>query len=94
MAGGGRLVVRAQADPETVTILVADTGCGIPPEHLLRVQEPFFTTKPHGNGLGLSICRSILWETGGKLTIDSDPSRGTHVEISVPRASIHQPALA
>jgi two-component system NtrC family sensor kinase len=94
MAGGGRLVVRAQADPEAVTISVADTGCGIPPEHLLRVQEPFFTTKPHGNGLGLSICRSIVWETGGKLTIDSDPSRGTHVEISVPRASIHQPAIA
>ena len=74
MPAGGRLVVRAHADTEIVTISVADTGCGIPPEHLQRVQEPFFTTKPHGNGLGLSICRSILWETGGKLTIDSDPS--------------------
>jgi signal transduction histidine kinase len=94
MPAGGRLMVRAHADPEVVTISVADTGCGIPPEHLPRVQEPFFTTKPHGNGLGLSICRSILWETGGKLTIDSGPSRGTHVEIAVPRASIHQHAIA
>jgi signal transduction histidine kinase len=94
MPVGGRLTVRANAQPDVVAISVADTGCGIPPEHLLRVQEPFFTTKPHGNGLGLSICRSILWEIGGKLTIDSEPDRGTRVEIAVPRATVHQHAIA
>ena len=56
------------------------------------MQEPFFTTKPDGSGLGLSICRSILWEIGGKLTIDSDPDRGTQVDIAVPRATIHEHA--
>ena len=42
-------------------------------ENLVRVLEPFFTTKPHGNGLGLSICRSVLWEVDGTLTIHSQP---------------------
>ena len=94
MAAGGSLVVRALAYPDRVAVSVSDTGSGIAPEHLPRVQEPFFTTKPHGNGLGLSICRSILWEIGGTLRIDSHPDRGTQVEIAVPRATIHQHAIA
>ena len=48
--------------------------------------EPFFTTKPHGNGLGLSICRSVLWEVDGTLTISSEPGNGTHVQVLVPQA--------
>jgi two-component system NtrC family sensor kinase len=94
MPAGGSLVVRALAYPDRVAVSVSDTGSGIAPEHLPRVQEPFFTTKPHGNGLGLSICRSILWEIGGTLRIDSHPDRGTQVEIAVPRATIHQHAIA
>jgi two-component system, NtrC family, sensor kinase len=94
MPAGGSLVVRALAYPDRVAVSVSDTGSGIAPEHLPRVQEPFFTTKPHGNGLGLSICRSILWELGGTLRIDSHPDRGTQVEIAVPRATIHQHAIA
>ena len=43
--------------------------------------EPFFTTKPHGNGLGLSICRSVLWEVDGTLTIQSEPGNGTDVHV-------------
>ena len=43
--------------------------------------EPFFTTKPHGNGLGLSICRSVLWEVDGTLTIQSEPGNGTRVHV-------------
>jgi two-component system, NtrC family, sensor kinase len=91
---GGSLVVRAHAHPDRIAVSVSDTGCGIAPEHLPRVQEPFFTTKAHGNGLGLSICRSIVWEIGGKLTIDSHPDRGTHVEIAVPLPTLHQHAIA
>ena len=94
MPVGGSLVVRALAHPDRVAVSVIDTGCGIAPEHLPRVQDPFFTTKEHGNGLGLSICRSILWEIGGNLTIDSDRHRGTQVEIAVPRATIHQHPIA
>jgi signal transduction histidine kinase len=70
-----------------VDISIADTGSGIPAEDLQRVLEPFFTTKPHGNGLGLSICRSVLWEVDGTLTIESTPGSGTHVRVRVPSAA-------
>ena len=53
--------------------------------------EPFFTTKPHGNGLGLSICRSVLWEVDGTLTIQSEPGNGTRVHVGVPQAVAPQP---
>lgn len=64
MATGGTLAVTVRADREwygrrLVTVRVADTGPGIPPEDLPRVFEPFFTTKTHGTGLGLAICRGI-----------------------------------
>ena len=87
---GGRIVITAEPIERAVAISIADTGCGIPAENLSRVLEPFFTTKPQGNGLGLSICRSVLWEVDGTLTIQSEPGAGTHVQIHVPQA-ISQP---
>jgi signal transduction histidine kinase len=70
-----------------MAITIADTGCGIAPEDLQRVFEPFFTTKVNGNGLGLSICRSILWEIGGTMSLHSEPRKGTRVQVTVPWAS-------
>ena len=70
-----------------MAITIADTGCGIAPEDLQRVFEPFFTTKANGNGLGLSICRSILWEIGGTMSLHSEPRKGTRVQVTVPWAS-------
>lgn len=90
---GGRVTVRIEPREDRVAITVADTGMGIPPENLSRVFEPFFTTKSNGNGLGLSICRSILWEIGGTLSLQSDARRGTRVLVTVPWAS-SQPAPA
>jgi two-component system NtrC family sensor kinase len=87
---GGKIAVGARSTDSVVEISIADSGCGIPPENLPKVAEPFFTTKPHGNGLGLSICRSILWEVGGTLAIRSDLGKGTAVDIAVPHASPHQ----
>jgi signal transduction histidine kinase len=83
---GGRIVITAGSTERAVEISIADTGCGIPAENLARVLEPFFTTKPQGNGLGLSICRSVLWEVDGTLTIQSAPGSGTHVQVHVPQA--------
>ena len=82
----GRIVVNVRADGRLVEISIADTGCGIAREHLPRVLEPFFTTKPHGNGLGLSICRSVLWEIDGTLTIHSEPGNGTAIRVLIPQA--------
>ena len=84
---GGRIVVTVRTLDRHVEISIADTGCGIAAEHLPRVLEPFFTTKPQGNGLGLSICRSVLWEVDGTLAIHSEPGGGTDVRVVVPQAA-------
>jgi two-component system NtrC family sensor kinase len=83
---GGSITVGVESTGRVVQISIADSGCGIPAENLPRVLEPFFTTKPHGNGLGLSICRSVLWEVDGTITIDSEPGNGTRVHVGVPQA--------
>ncbi len=87
---GGRLSIRARTDGGGVEILVEDSGRGIPPEDLQRVQEPFFTTKEEGNGLGLSICRSLLWQMNGDLGIESQPGRGTRVRLRIPPARLER----
>ena len=84
---GGRITVTVRAVAGVVEISVDDTGTGILSGDLPRVLEPFFTTKPHGNGLGLSICRSLLWEVDGTLTIQSEPGNGTSVCVRVPQAA-------
>ncbi len=87
MARGGRITLDVRSVGRRVEIAVVDSGCGIPAEHLPRVLEPFFTTKAHGNGLGLSICRSVLWEVDGTITIRSQVDKGTRVEIALPEAA-------
>ena len=84
---GGRITVTVRSVDRLVEISIADSGSGIPAENLPRVLEPFFTTKPNGNGLGLSICRSVLWEVDGSLTIESDPGNGTVARVLVPAAA-------
>src|SRR5262245_9491772 len=84
MPAGGQLSVRAQRSGDRVEVVVQDSGCGIPSEHLPQVAEPFFTTKHNGNGLGLSICRSIMWEMQGELKISSQEGVGTGVQVLLP----------
>jgi signal transduction histidine kinase len=84
MPGGGTIDLRARPVPGGLEITIADTGIGIPPELLARVQEPFFTTKERGSGLGLAICRSVVWGMGGKLYLESEPGRGTCVRVFLP----------
>jgi signal transduction histidine kinase len=84
MPAGGTLTVRAGHDADHLTLAIEDTGTGIPEEILGRIQEPFFSTKPDGNGLGLAICRSIVWELGGDMAFDSRPGIGTRVLVRLP----------
>ena len=86
MPGGGELVIEVRRLNGKVQIDLRDTGAGIPAADLGRVQEPFFTTKNDGNGLGLAICRSIVWENRGSMKIDSEPGRGTNVSVRLPVA--------
>jgi len=74
---GARRTAGRDARP-IVRVEVRDDGIGIPHNHLARVLEPFFTTKPTGNGLGLSICRSIIWQCQGRIAVESPaPLPGT-----------------
>ncbi|NUQ63195.1 MAG: GAF domain-containing sensor histidine kinase [Pirellulales bacterium] len=84
MQRGGLLNVRADKQDGRIELVVADTGCGIAPADLPKIQEPFFTTKPTGNGLGLSICRSILSQMRGRMHIESKVDQGTTVRVTFP----------
>jgi signal transduction histidine kinase len=84
METGGTLTIRAGRHNDNLELTVADTGCGISPENLPRVPEPFFSTKKTGSGLGLSICQSIVSQMRGKMRIESEVGRGTTVRISLP----------
>ena len=102
MADGGRLAlvtgVETPTDPAAipmVVVMVADTGCGILPEHLPRIFEPFFTTKPHpeGTGLGLAIVDRIVRQHGGRVEVESAPGHGTVVVLrlrALPRSGTAQ----
>ena len=74
------------SSPPWVEVVVADDGPGIPAEDLIRVFDPYFTTKgpERSLGLGLGICRDIVGEHGGRLRVESDGRSGTRVVIELP----------
>ena len=82
---GGKLRVRVACDPQTVALVVEDTGTGIEPAALSQVFDPFFTTKEAGTGLGLSIVRKIVDQHRGEVRIESDRGVGTKVTVTLPR---------
>ncbi len=67
-------------------LTVQDAGTGIPPEHLRKVFDPYFTTKQKGSGLGLAVAHSIIEKHAGKLSIDSALGVGTTIHIHLPAA--------
>jgi PAS domain S-box-containing protein len=71
-------------EPEGVCVAVRDTGHGLRPESLPRLFEPFYTTKPDGMGMGLSICRSIIEAHGGRLWATRCEPRGALFQFTVP----------
>ncbi len=87
MDHGGTITVRCrQPLPETIEVLIADTGCGIAPHNLAKLFEPFFTTKPpgKGTGLGLPIARNIAVEHGGTIRMESAVGEGTTAIVELP----------
>jgi len=93
MPAGGMLEVRTAAHNGSVEVEVADTGAGIPREHIHRIFDPFFTTKSNGRGtgLGLSVSYGIIKEHAGKIDVRSTPGKGTsfHVEFPALRKAVH-----
>jgi signal transduction histidine kinase len=88
MDGGGRLHIRTMTENSVVRVQVADTGQGIPPEHLTRIYDPFFTTKAarKGTGLGLSVTYGIVQEHGGSIEVESAVGHGTVFHLEFPLA--------
>jgi PAS domain S-box-containing protein len=96
MPQGGELVLGCRLcpdcpddgiEPEThVAVYVADSGTGIPPEHMHRVFEPFFTTKPPGSGtgLGMPMVHGFVAQSGGHMVLTSPPGRGATFEMHFP----------
>jgi two-component system, NtrC family, sensor kinase len=83
MPSGGWLTISTRIEGGEAVAEVSDTGAGIPPEHLDRIYDPFFTTKPigHGTGLGLSISYGIVREHDAAIQCQSAPGQGTRFTL-------------
>ena len=96
MPKGGWLSVSARVKGDEAVVEVGDTGIGIPPEHLARIYDPFFTTKGEGRGtgLGLSVTFGIVNEHGGTLSCESEPGQGTRFRLALPLAPLSSEPVA
>jgi len=84
MPDGGTLTLRTRGDDGKVIIEVADTGSGLTREECERIFTPYYTSKQHGTGLGLAIVQSVVSDHGGRISVQSEPGRGTTFVIELP----------
>jgi len=85
---GGAVIVSTEASAEDrVQITVADTGPGMTEAELQRAFDDFYSTKPGGSGLGLSIVRRLIMDLNGALRVETAPGAGTRVVIELPTTS-------
>lgn len=85
MQPGGRLRIRSRADDDSVYLLFGDSGAGIKQEDLVKLFQPYHTTKAGGHGLGLMIVQRIMRDHGGQIGIESKEDVGTLVTLQFPR---------
>ncbi len=81
-----RLLIRTQAAPDSIELLVADTGCGISPEDKEKLFLPYFSTKDRGTGLGLAIVSHILSEHSARVRVEDNRPAGARFYVEVPAA--------
>ncbi len=82
--GGGTLRIETSVNNGALSVIIKDTGIGIPEEILKRIFDPFFTTKEEGTGMGLALTYNIVSDHSGKIYIDSTPGTGTTVKVEFP----------
>jgi two-component system nitrogen regulation sensor histidine kinase NtrY len=84
MPNGGTLTLRTRSDDGSVVVEVSDTGSGLTPEECERIFTPYYTSKKHGTGLGLAIVQSVVSDHGGRISVRSEPGKGTTFVIALP----------
>ena len=84
--GGGQILIESQLDPlmNLARVEVADNGCGVPPEDIPFIFEPYFSTKPSGTGLGLAIVNTIISDHHGYIRVKDNLPRGSRFIIELP----------
>lgn len=87
MPTGGILTLESGRDGANVLVRVKDTGAGVPDAVRAQLFTPFFTTKPQGTGLGLSVSREIVRQHGGDIALESVEGKGTCVTVTLPVAA-------
>lgn len=80
----GTIRIGTKLENGRLHLSVADTGTGIPPEHLPKIFNLYFTTKPDGTGMGLSMAHQIVTEHGGRIEVESEVGKGTTFTIQIP----------
>jgi signal transduction histidine kinase len=83
MPQGGTLTVRTRRLESGARIEVSDTGEGLTPEECARLFTPYYTTKTHGTGLGLAIVQSVVSDHKGRITVASEPGKGSTFRIDL-----------
>lgn len=85
--GNGKVILTAGNDPSHVWAMIEDYGTGIADTDLVKIFDPFYTTKEpgHGTGLGLSICQRIMTEAGGKIEVKSSVGAGSQFKVVMQR---------
>jgi signal transduction histidine kinase len=81
MPAGGTLTFTSGRDNERVLVRISDSGEGIPPGIIDKIFQPFYSTKPKGSGLGLSISQTIVKAHQGEIRVKSEPHQGTGVTV-------------
>jgi len=81
MPEGGTLGLRTRDESDGVVLEVSDSGVGLTEEERERIFTPYYTTKQHGTGLGLAIVQSIISDHGGRISVESQPGKGTTFRI-------------
>jgi signal transduction histidine kinase len=89
-APGSKVTVESRVAGEDAVVEVADHGCGIEPDKLESIFNPFFTTKPSGTGLGLAIVSKIVSEHGGKIEVESISRGGSTFRVRLPRVGARE----
>jgi two-component system, NtrC family, sensor kinase len=87
---GGRISITIRITPEGAELEVKDTGCGIPKENLVKIFEPFFSTKGagEGTGMGLYVSRGIVEKLGGRIRVESRVGKGAVFVVSLPLRTV------